>query len=145
MSRHEDRQDAELCTKALTQRWPITTQKREAVINRLLSIVENSDDDRAIVAAARGLIAADKLNLDEEKAAAGIGGNHVDVYVLNGERIPDDPRIIELDNQIMAIESVGPGAAVASRAGETGHQRSMEDDAAPRPPEQHIHSDHHDA
>lgn len=76
------RQDIALVRRAVNQRWPMTPEKREVVIAALGRIVERGLDDvpipglddgprpsgdRDVIAAAKALIDADRLNMEQEK------------------------------------------------------------------------------
>lgn len=66
------RKTSGLEARAISGRWPIPDKTRERLITRLAGIVENKKASRReVTAAARALIAADSLNLAEEKANDG--------------------------------------------------------------------------
>jgi len=52
---------------AVGRRWPMTDLQRERVVQQLIYTLENSDDDRARVAAAKVLGELDKLNMEEDR------------------------------------------------------------------------------
>ena len=58
--------DMRLLRTAIKNGWPIPDEYREAVVKKLLVIVGQSDNERNKVAAARVLVAADKINVDRE-------------------------------------------------------------------------------
>lgn len=61
------REEAAIIRRAIRERWPIAEQYRDGIMKRLTSIALNPESGvRASVTAARVIIAADKLNLDEE-------------------------------------------------------------------------------
>jgi len=67
----ETMQDVCLARRAIKQRWPIKDDYRQAIINTLVEIsIDRTRDDRHRIAAARGLIAADGLNQNDEHATA---------------------------------------------------------------------------
>lgn len=62
------KQDIDLARRLLNDpRWPLTLRLRARVVEWLETIMEATDDDRARVNAIRGLLAADKLNLESVK------------------------------------------------------------------------------
>lgn len=67
-----DRHDAKVIGRAIRERWPIPDDVRASIPLFLGAIVAGSDDARAQVAAARALIEADKVNMEQEKRDEGI-------------------------------------------------------------------------
>jgi len=61
------RRDINLVRRAIKSRWPISDETRRQIIERLKIISAESEDERSAVAASRALIAADTLNLADEK------------------------------------------------------------------------------
>lgn len=62
------KQDVDLARRLLNDpRWPITARLRARVVEWLETIMEATDDDRARVNAIKGLLTADKLNLESAK------------------------------------------------------------------------------
>jgi hypothetical protein len=61
--------DTRLMARALEQRWPISPAARKAIVARLLHVITNPDSKpREVIAASRGLLAAESQNqLDEHK------------------------------------------------------------------------------
>lgn len=61
------RSDARLIRQAIQGRWPIPDDMREATVAMLGAVVQNPDvfGPRAAIAAARTLLAADRLNMDD--------------------------------------------------------------------------------
>jgi len=59
-------------SRAINGRWPMSEKQRRRVVVRLSKIIEDPDTKtREVTAAARALIAADGLNVAEEKANDG--------------------------------------------------------------------------
>lgn len=55
-------------TRSIQERWPMPANSRKAIIGRLLAIIANpTAKPREITAAAKALMAADKLNLEQEE------------------------------------------------------------------------------
>lgn len=54
--------------KAIRERWPIDPAKRLRILERLIGVVENPEECAFnAIAAAKALISADRLNLEERK------------------------------------------------------------------------------
>ena len=59
--------DTRMMAKALTQRWPIKPEYREAIIRKLIQVVANPQSKpREVTAAARALLAAEAQNQSDE-------------------------------------------------------------------------------
>jgi hypothetical protein len=71
------RSDVRLVARAVRQRWPIPDQVRARLVKNLALIVQESEDERAVVAAAKVLVAADVLNLEQEKRDLKLPDLHV--------------------------------------------------------------------
>jgi hypothetical protein len=53
--------------QALRNRWPMSEERRNRILDRLMRVVENElAEDRTVVAAAKALIDADKINVQCE-------------------------------------------------------------------------------
>lgn len=50
---------------AIRGRWPLSEEARAAVVGRLMALL-GADEDRVAVSAAKALIDADRLNLQQE-------------------------------------------------------------------------------
>jgi hypothetical protein len=60
--------DIDVARRALgNERWPIGAQRRAAIVDWLVRILATCEDQRTQVNAAKALLAADKLNLDEAR------------------------------------------------------------------------------
>ena len=60
--------DTRMMARALTERWPITSQQRELMIKVLLSIAANTQHSpRERTSAIKALISADRNNIEQEK------------------------------------------------------------------------------
>src|SRR5438094_8617859 len=62
-----DPADVALARRAINERWPIAPDQRASIVEWLVAVVGTTPDDRARVNAARALIQADVLNLEQEK------------------------------------------------------------------------------
>ena len=59
-----------MMAKCLTQRWPITPEQRQEIVDQLLSVITDPNTkNREKLAAAKALIAADGQNQKDEQAA----------------------------------------------------------------------------
>ena len=59
--------DTRMMAKALTQRWPIKPEYREAIIRRLVQVVANPQSSaREVTSASKALLAAELQNNEEE-------------------------------------------------------------------------------
>ena len=63
------RSDFRHIERAIRERWPIADSTRERIVNRLARIIDQSPDDRHVIAAARALIAADGQNIAADRPA----------------------------------------------------------------------------
>jgi hypothetical protein len=60
--------DTRLLERALRERWPISSEFRERIVLHLISIVANKDlSPRERTSAAKALLHADQLNVEQEK------------------------------------------------------------------------------
>lgn len=86
-----DRADARMVGTAMRQRWPISDAIRVKLADRLSGIVLDSEDDRTVVAAAKALIDADKLNLEQEKRDSAEATGPIKVTVEYVDKPPTAP------------------------------------------------------
>ncbi|KKN83596.1 hypothetical protein LCGC14_0298360 [marine sediment metagenome] len=88
--RQHYRADCQQLQKAIKDRWPMETDFRHRLLDRLMLMVENSDKERHILSAARAL-----ASLDRDNVAAKTGGGNasataaVQVNVNTGNVIDD--------------------------------------------------------
>jgi hypothetical protein len=68
------RADARLARRAIEERWPIPQKGRITLLNRLFKFIDEEavhdnglPDNREVIAAARAILAADKINLEEQR------------------------------------------------------------------------------
>lgn len=72
--------------RAVRERWPMSEQVRIKILQRLAGIVDPETEEgsrsrrREVIAAARAIMSADKLNLEQRRIDAGLptGGDQVD-------------------------------------------------------------------
>ena len=60
--------DCKLVSKAARLGWPIPVEDKIAILKRLQSIVENSEEEREAIAAAKAIMMADGINAKREAA-----------------------------------------------------------------------------
>lgn len=59
-----------MIAKALTQRWPINPEYREALVKRLVRVIADpSSSAREVTAASKALLAAEQQNIEDAKQA----------------------------------------------------------------------------
>lgn len=63
------RRDRQLVETAIREKWPISSDDRRLIVERLVNIVTTTDSEKSCVAAARALIAADGLNVAADRPA----------------------------------------------------------------------------
>jgi hypothetical protein len=62
-----DMQDTRIMAKSLTQRWPMSDEMRQAVINRLVRVTIDPDSSpREVTSAARALMVAEAQNQQDQ-------------------------------------------------------------------------------
>ena len=71
--------EANLIRRAIKERWPIPKAVRGRLAKRLQEILEESKDARSVVAAARALLTADKINQEQEKRDLNLPDRRVEV------------------------------------------------------------------
>lgn len=76
--------ESHLIRRAIRERWPIPEEKRAEVINGLIESAMFAEDVRSRIAAGRALIAADALNMEQEKRDLGIA-DKLEVTGKDGE------------------------------------------------------------
>ena len=63
--------DSFLIAKAIIQRWPISSEYREAIVRRLIKIiVDKESSNREVTTAAKALMSAEAQNQSDEHTAA---------------------------------------------------------------------------
>jgi hypothetical protein len=63
--------DMALAARAERERWPLTPETRRTIHDKMLAIVQGEGSERARVAAAKVLVAADAINTRREGLASG--------------------------------------------------------------------------
>jgi len=118
---HRRRSDIRLIARAIRKEWPISPSVRELVVVRLADIVDEAEEDKDKIGAARALIAADGLNLKREQpeppaaTAVQVNVNTGDGATVNVQGILDDYRDVVAGSGVPAI------ASPAQRPGEQVH------------------------
>lgn len=64
---YSGRGDMALLRRANRERWPMTEQRRAMLLDQMFSIVEQSPDARHRIAAAKVIVAADAINVNQQK------------------------------------------------------------------------------
>lgn len=110
--------DTRMMSSALIQRWPMSEEKRQSVIDALLNVIQNSHNPREITAAARALIAAEGQNQSDEHKVIDIanpGKNSRFAAIAQGLGI--DPILIDSNagETSRGTESVEPNAVDEAR------------------------------
>ena len=99
--------DTRLAERAIRERWAIPEKTRDVIVERLAAIINprtkvgKNASLREVVSAARALVAADKLNLEQAKLD----------YVMGAGEKPDDDFVIDIsteDDQAQPLD--GPPA-----------------------------------
>jgi hypothetical protein len=95
--------DTRLVERAIRQRWPIPEDRRPAIMDRLIQVATGEGvSDRNRVVAARALLAADALNMQQEKLDQ--GGDTLNVNVKGGVRVEPTPDYSRLtDGELLAL------------------------------------------
>lgn len=113
-----ERSEIALMGHAFRQRWPISPGMRAKAVARLAAIIESSDSERSVIAAARALAAADAVNAGQERAML----EHVSRLPSDfdsGSRIDDDPETARLESALLArlapSEAIQATNAIAGR------------------------------
>lgn len=62
--------DTRLAARSLEERWPLTSEQRREIIGRLMAVVRDpGSPTRAVIAASRALMHADKVNVSSDVAS----------------------------------------------------------------------------
>lgn len=110
----------ELYRRAFKERWPIPPELRPQLAEEMRKVLLQSDDIRTKVAAAKALLEADKVNLEQEKRDA--GGDVLNINLkgrvgISPEELTDEQliaRALELESRVGAGGSLpGTGQAEA--------------------------------
>lgn len=81
--------DTRMLERAIKDRWPITDAMRQRLPQELAKIIESDNVSRRNkIAAARALLSADGLNMEQEKRDA--GGEVINVNVNDGSDTTED-------------------------------------------------------
>jgi hypothetical protein len=111
--------DVRLIARAIVKRWPIPDEKRPAIIGALVKLALNERAaHRNRLGAVRGILAADALNMEQEKRDQ--GGDTLNVNLAGGvqhdhvHQIPDPAalvaRLIPYADALRAVLGVRGGA-----------------------------------
>jgi hypothetical protein len=117
-------------------RWQMSDEQRERAVNRILEILEHTDDPRAAAIAFQALVSADRVNVEREKLATGkhvthhhtgaVGHVHTDLSRLSDEELDALQRRLAAERQAIlappdpacaqAKQVEGPGTPRPSQA-----------------------------
>lgn len=104
-----------LAGRAIRQRWPITDNLRELLTMQMEQVLLVSDHERNRIAAAKVLLEADKINMEQEKRDQGItdkievsGSLSHDVSATHEHRFAIDP--IAFAAFVADVEAAGSGS-----------------------------------
>ena len=115
-----------LVRRAIRNDWPLTDAMRQLVVNQMALVVGRSEDNRAKVAAAKVLVAADSINAkreaDDLRAEQGPGGDvNVQIGVgLNVAQASSDPEYLEF-LRVQRLAGLSDSAADGQHANGRGH------------------------
>lgn len=104
-----------IMTKAIKQRWPITREIKEAVVEEMIELVKGAEDPVVKVGAARVLATAEKQNQDDklkrrrDKVA-------IQNIIAMGEPAPPDPDYLEWKRQKLGAETISAESAPQTSA-----------------------------
>ena len=104
------RQETKLEAMAIRNRWPVDSDYREGVIRRLLKIVLDPESKpRDVTQAAKAIVAADKINLDDEKKDIPIEHHHTGAIDIRQvlDAIENDERFEEFARSSIVREYSG--------------------------------------
>ena len=104
-----------LTRRAVKARWPIPKTKRGAIMREMVEIATTTEDVRSRVAAARVLLAADALNMDQEKRDDG-SDNTLNVNVRGGIVMTVE-QAVEADRELARWEREHRRALPAGQSG----------------------------
>lgn len=109
--------EAALYRRAFREQWSIPKKLKKKVLSTLEAKLD-SEDDRTAVGAARAIIFANGQNIEQERIDAGIDQPTVNVFLGKLDVLADDPRVIELNEEIIARldrpADDGPGQPVGT-------------------------------
>jgi len=97
------RKELNLIRRAFKERWAIPPKVREELVKRLREVIDNETDSRAVVAAAKAILEADRLNMEQEKRDGDIPDR---VDVTSGGK-PLDRDSLTADDLAAAMRLVG--------------------------------------
>ena len=109
--------DTRLIERAVKNRWPIPEKYRDAIIKRQIRIaIDPKSSGREARAAARTIIAADKINLEEEiKSTPAIHLHQHNHETIDYTKVPD-AELDELEKKLVELTTRYPREAAPATA-----------------------------
>ncbi|MCA8917240.1 MAG: hypothetical protein KDB90_17750 [Planctomycetes bacterium] len=96
----EDPRDIALLRRTFTERWKTSSDRQERYLSKLDKVVESTEDERIIVAAASVSVSAMRANTDAIKALRDKAElhlhNHNELHVHGGRELPGELSVEEL-------------------------------------------------
>lgn len=107
--------DTRLLERAVRERWPIPERYKKAIINRQIKIaIDPESSGREARAAARTIIAADKINLEEEiKSTPAIHLHQHSQETIDYDKVPT-AELLEMDAKLAELLAKYPAEANVS-------------------------------
>ena len=107
--------DTRLLERAVRERWPIPERYKKAIINRQIKIaIDPESSGREARAAARTIIAADKINLEEEiKSTPAIHLHQHSQETIDYDKVPM-AELLEMDAKLAELLTKYPAEANVS-------------------------------
>lgn len=111
-SGHHERADAILVQKAMRNAWPVDAPLRNRVIETADLIMQTSNKDRNILAAAKIILQADKLNVDRERidTPQDVNVKHsggIDMTYMRQEMLQDPEYLAYLEHKAATDDAAG--------------------------------------
>lgn len=109
--------DTRLLERAVRERWPIPERYKKAIINRQIKIaIDPESSGREARAAARTIIAADKINLEEEiRSTPAIHLHQHNHETIDYIKVPD-AELDELEKKLVELTTRYPREAAPATA-----------------------------
>lgn len=120
-------EDTRMMARALTERWPITSQQRELMIKVLLSIAANTQHSpRERTSAIKALIAADAVNMAQSKIVQENQHHHERLQSDQLDRIANAAQRLGLARVVDAIAQDRSGSDSSGNVAESRTANHLE-------------------
>lgn len=120
-------EDTRMMARALTERWPITSQQRELMIKVLLSIAANTQHSpRERTSAIKALISADRNNIEQEKIQQAEEHHSEKMQGEQLDRIAAVAQQLGLTRVVDAIATERPGSDSSGNVAESRTANHLE-------------------